>query len=62
MYKALFLIKTQEIPIFLASSEKSHISARVMAHTVHLPRHDAYCPIKAEIRAADSQSDSRILL
>ena len=28
-----------------------------MARTVQLLRHDAYCPIKAEIRAFDSQSD-----
>ena len=34
---------------------------RVMAHTVQLLRYDAYCPIKAEIRAFDSQSDLRIL-
>ena len=45
----------------------SHLSARVMARTVQLLRHDAYCPllncpIKAEIRAVDSQSDLRILL
>ena len=34
----------------------------MIEHTVHLLRHDAYCPIKAEIRAVDSQSDLRILL
>ena len=28
-----------------------------MARTVRLLRHDEYCPIKAEIRAVDSQSD-----
>ena len=28
-----------------------------MARTSQLLRHDAYCPIKAEIRAVDSQSD-----
>ena len=28
-----------------------------MVRTVQLLRHDAYCPIKAEIRAFDSQSD-----
>ena len=39
-----------------------------MARTVQLLRHDAYypitvnCPIKAEIRAVDSQSHLRILL
>ena len=31
--------------------------ARLMVRTVQLLRHDAYCPIKAEIRAVDSQSD-----
>ena len=35
---------------------------RVMARTVQLLRHDAYCPIKAEIRAVENQSDLRILL
>ena len=34
----------------------------VMARTVQLLRHDAYCPIKAEIRAVENQSDWRILL
>ena len=48
--------------------KKSHLNEHVMARTVQLPRHDAYCPItvncpiKAEIRAVDSQSDLRILL
>ena len=46
----------------LAMNKKSHLSARVMARTVQLLRHDAYCPIKAEIRAVDSQSDLRIFL
>ena len=45
--KALFLIKTQEIPSFFARSEKkSHLRAHAMARTVQLLRHDAYCPIK----------------
>ena len=43
---------------FASSEKKSHLSARVMARTVQLLRHDAYCPIncpiKAEIRAVDS--------
>ena len=39
----------------------------MMLHTAQLIRLDAYCPIKlsylkAEIRAPDSQADSRILL
>ena len=52
IYKALFKIKTQEIARFVfASNEKnSHLSARMMAYTVQLLRHDMYCPIKAEIR------------
>ena len=31
---------------FASSEKKSHLSARVMARTVQLLRHDAYCPIK----------------
>ena len=48
IYEALFLIKRQEIPRFflLAVKKKSHLSPRVMARTVQLLRHDAYCPIK----------------
>ena len=42
---------------FASSEKKSHLSARVMARTVLLN-----CPIKAEIRTVDSQSDLRILL
>ena len=42
---------------FASSEKKSHLSARVMARTVLLN-----CPIKAEIRAVDSQSDLTILL
>ena len=58
---------TRNSVIFIASSEtKIYLSARVMARTVQLLRHDAYCPIncpiKAEIRAVDSQSDLTILL
>ena len=49
---------TRNSKFFFASSEKkSHLSARVMARTVLLN-----CPIKAEIRAVDSQSDLIILL
>ena len=47
---------------FLPTVKKSQLRARVIEHTVHLLGHDAYCPIKAEIRAVDSQSDLRILL
>ena len=60
--KAPFKIKTQEIPRFLLAMKKSHLSARMMARTVQLLRHDMYCPIKAEIRAVDNQADLRILL
>ena len=39
---------TRHSKFCFASSEKkkSHLSARVMARTVQLLRHDAYCPIK----------------
>ena len=39
---------TRNSKFCFASSEKkkSHLSARVMARTVQLLRHDAYCPIK----------------
>ena len=47
----------------LAVNKKSHLSADVMARTIQLLlRHDAHCPIKAEIRTVDGQSDLRILL
>ena len=42
---------------FASSEKKSHLSALVMARTVLLN-----CPIKAEIRAVESQSDLTILL
>ena len=39
--------KTRNSKFCFASSEKkSHLSARVVARTVQLPRHDAHCPIK----------------
>ena len=51
IHKALFKTKTQEIPIiFLLVMKK--INAR----------DGAYCPIKAEIRAVDNQSELRLLL
>ena len=58
---------TRNSKFFFASSQKkSHLNARVMARTVQLLRHDAccpiYCPIKAETRAVDIQSDLTILL
>ena len=31
---------------FASSEKKNHLSARMMARTVQLLRHDAYCPIK----------------
>ena len=64
---SFFKIKTEEIPIFFASSEKKPFKRTRdgaycpnylgMTRTVLLN-----CPIKAEIRAVDSQSDLRILL
>ena len=33
----------------------------MMALTVQLLRYDAYCPITAEIRVVENQSDLRIL-
>ena len=61
IYRALFKSKHKKFQDFFASNEKkSHLSARVMARTVQLLRHDAYCPIKAEIRAVENQSDLRI--
>ena len=42
---------------FASSEKKTHLSARVMARPVL-----SNCPIKAEIRAVDSQSHLRILL
>ena len=45
---------------FATSDKKSHLSARVMARTVQLLRHDGYCPISAEIGTIDNQSDLRI--
>ena len=60
IYKALFKIKTQEIPRFLLAVKKKKQFKRMrdgvyypgMMCTVQLN-----CPIKAEIRAVDSQSD-----
>ena len=47
IYRALFKSKHKKFQDFFASNEKkSHLSARVMARTVQLLRHDAYCPIK----------------
>ena len=54
IYKALFLNRTQEIPIFFRLAMKKKTFKRA--------RDGAYCPIKAEIRTVDSQSDLRTLL
>ena len=60
IYKALYINQnTRNSKTFFSASS---VSARVVARTVQLLRHDAYCPIKAEIRGVDSQSDLRILL
>ena len=53
---------TRNSKLFLLAVNKSHLSTRNMTHTVQLLRHEAISPIKAEIRAVDSQSDLRILL
>ena len=58
IYRALFKSKHKKFQDFsLTMKKKSHLSARVMARTVLLN-----CPIKAEIRAVESQSDLTILL
>ena len=68
IYEALFLIKAQEIPRFflLAVKKKSHLSMRVIRRELSsylgMTRTVLFnCPINAEIRAVDSQSDLRIL-
>ena len=38
--------KQKKFQFCLLVVKKSHLSARVMARTVQLLRHDAYCPIK----------------
>ena len=53
---------TRNSKLFLLAVKKSHLSTRNMTRTVQLLRHEAISPIKAEIRAVDSQSDLRILL
>ena len=56
--RLFFNQKTRNSEIVFASREKKKpLSARVMARTIQFN-----CPIKAEIRAVDSQSDLRILL
>ena len=62
IYKALFKIKTQEIPRLLLAVKKKIFKRARLARTVQLLRHDAYRFIKAEIRAVDNQSDLRILV
>ena len=61
--------KTQEIQrVFVSSENKSiQVHSRTMAHTVQLLNSMMHavllhCPINAEIRIVDSQSDLRILL
>ena len=54
---SFFNQNTRNSEIFLLAVKKSHLSARVMARTFLLN-----CPVKAEIRTVDSQSDLRILL
>ena len=63
---SFFLIKTQEIPIFFSSSEKKKLfNTRwyVLSNYLGMTCTVLFnCPIKAEFRAVDSQSDLRILL
>ena len=48
---------------FFISSENSHLSARVLSNYLGMMRTVLlHCPISAEIRTVDSQSDLRILL
>ena len=49
IYKALFKIKTEEIPrlFFISIGKKKPFIAHLMARTAQLFRHDAYCPIKS---------------
>ena len=42
---SFFNQNTRNSEIFLLAVKKSHLSARVMARTVQLLRHDTYCPI-----------------
>ena len=65
------LIKTQGIPkaFFSLALKKSHFNARAMARTVQLLIYLRmtrtallHCPISAEIKTVDSQSNLRILL
>ena len=65
------LIKTQGIPkvFFFTGAEKSHFSSRAMARTVQLLIYLRmtrtallHCPISAEIKTVDSQSNLKILL
>ena len=55
IYKVLFLKSKHKNfqDLFFASNEEKPLRVRVMARTVQLLRHDAYCPIKAEIRAVN---------
>ena len=57
---------TKNSKSFLASNEKSHLTARTIVRTFQLHRHEdkctvlLHCPVSAEIRTVDSQSDLRI--
>ena len=67
IYKALFLkSKQKKFLFFLLAVKKSHLRACVILHTSNYSGMMGTvllnCPIKAEIRAADSQLDSSILL
>ena len=65
IYKALFKIKTQEIPRFLLAVKKKKPFKRMRDGAAYYPGMmrtvQLNCPIKAEIRAVDSQSDLQSL-
>ena len=64
MFQAFLKLKHKIFQEFIVSSKKNVIQVDVhdVACTVQLLRHDAYCPINAEIRTVSSQSDLRIFL
>ena len=68
IFEDFLKIETHEIlRVFFASSEKSHLSAhvrwRLLSNYLWIMRNVLlHCPIGAEIRTVDSQSDLRILL
>ena len=64
IWGSFFKSKQKKFQFLFAGSEKSNWSARVVTRGVQLPTSTlvSNCPIKAEIREVDSQSDLKILL